>query len=167
MRRIESKIDTKSQEFKENEANLQRVVEEFRERLEKLKQGGPEKARKRHLDRKKLLPRDRVAKLFDRNTPFLELSPFAAYDMYKTEAPSAGVITGIGVVHGREVMVVANDATVKGGTYFPETIRKHIRAQEIAYENHLPCVYLVDSGGVFLPLQAGVFPDKEHFGRIF
>jgi len=167
MRRIESKIDTKSQEFKENEANLQRVVEEFRERLEKLKQGGPEKARKRHLDRKKLLPRDRVAKLFDRNTPFLELSPFAAYDMYENEAPSAGVITGIGVVHGREVMVVANDATVKGGTYFPETIRKHIRAQEIAYENHLPCVYLVDSGGVFLPLQAGVFPDKEHFGRIF
>ncbi len=167
MRRIESKIDTKSQEFKENEANLQRVVEEFRERLEKLKQGGSEKARKRHLDRKKLLPRDRVAKLFDRNTPFLELSPFAAYDMYKNEAPSAGVITGIGVVHGREVMVVANDATVKGGTYFPETIRKHIRAQEIAYENHLPCVYLVDSGGVFLPLQAGVFPDKEHFGRIF
>jgi len=167
MRRIESKIDTKSQEFKENEANLQRVVEEFRERLEKLKQGGPEKARKRHLDRKKLLPRDRVAKLFDRDTPFLELSPFAAYDMYSNEAPSAGVITGIGVVHGREVMVVANDATVKGGTYFPETIRKHIRAQEIAYENHLPCVYLVDSGGVFLPLQAGVFPDKEHFGRIF
>lgn len=167
MRRIESKIDTKSQEFKENQAAMQRVVEEFRERLEKLKEGGSEKAKKRHLDRKKLLPRDRVAKLFDRNTPFLELSPFAAYDMYKNEAPSAGVITGIGVVHGREVMVVANDATVKGGTYFPETIRKHIRAQEIAYENHLPCVYLVDSGGVFLPLQAGVFPDKEHFGRIF
>jgi len=167
MRRIESKIDTKSQEFKDNQAHLQRSVEEFRERLEKLKQGGPEKAKKRHLDRKKLLPRDRVAKLFDRNTPFLELSPFAAYDMYDNEAPCAGMITGIGVVHGREVMVVANDATVKGGTYFPETIRKHIRAQEIAHENHLPCVYLVDSGGVFLPLQAGVFPDKEHFGRIF
>jgi acetyl-CoA carboxylase carboxyltransferase component len=167
MRRIESKADPKSQEFKDNQAHLQRSVEEFRERLEKLKQGGPEKAKKRHLDRKKLLPRDRVAKLFDRNTPFLELSPFAAYDMYDNEAPCAGMITGIGVVHGREVMVVANDATVKGGTYFPETIRKHIRAQEIAYENHLPCVYLVDSGGVFLPLQAGVFPDKEHFGRIF
>jgi acetyl-CoA carboxylase carboxyltransferase component len=167
MRRIESKVDPKSQEFKDNQAHLQRSVEEFRERLEKLKQGGPEKAKKRHLDRKKLLPRDRVAKLFDRNTPFLELSPFAAYDMYDNEAPCAGMITGIGVVHGREVMVVANDATVKGGTYFPETIRKHIRAQEIAYENHLPCVYLVDSGGVFLPLQAGVFPDKEHFGRIF
>jgi acetyl-CoA carboxylase carboxyltransferase component len=167
MRRIESKVDTKSQEFKDNQAHLQSLVEQFREKLDQLKQGGPEKARKRHLDRKKLLPRDRVTKLFDRNTPFLELSPFAAYEMYDNEAPSAGMITGIGVVHGREVMVVANDATVKGGTYFPETIKKHIRAQEIALENRLPCVYLVDSGGVFLPLQAGVFPDKEHFGRIF
>jgi acetyl-CoA carboxylase carboxyltransferase component len=167
MRRIESKVDTKSQDFRENQAHLQGLVEQFRERLETVKQGGPEKARKRHLDRKKLLPRDRVAKLFDRNTPFLELSPFAAYEMYDNEAPSAGMITGIGVVHGREVLVVANDATVKGGTYFPETIKKHIRAQEIALENCLPCVYLVDSGGVFLPLQAGVFPDKEHFGRIF
>ncbi|MBD3333149.1 methylcrotonoyl-CoA carboxylase, partial [candidate division GN15 bacterium] len=167
MFRLESKVDTNSANYKENrEANLA-MHRRFKERLEKVKLGGPEKSRQRHLDRGKLLPRDRVAKLLDKNTPFLELSPLAAYDMYDNDAPAAGIICGIGVVHGREVMVIANDATVKGGTYYPMTILKHARAQRVAEENHLPCVYLVDSGGIFLPLQQGTFPDKDHFGRIF
>ena len=140
---------------------------EFKERLEHVKLGGPEKSRQRHLDRGKLLPRDRLAKLLDRNTPFLELSGLAAHDMYDNQAPAAGIICGIGSVHGREVMVIVNDATVKGGTYYPITILKHARAQAIAETNNLPCVYLVDSGGIFLPLQSGTFPDKDHFGRIF
>jgi acetyl-CoA carboxylase carboxyltransferase component len=167
MFRIETKIDTDSDTFKENSAKNKEQHLEFKERMDQIKLGGPEKARQRHLDRKKILPRDRVAGLLDRNTPFLELSPLAAYDMYDNEAPSAGIITGIGTVHGREVMVIANDATVKGGTYYPMTVLKHNRAQHVAETNHLPCVYLVDSGGVFLPLQSGVFPDKDHFGRIF
>lgn len=167
MFRIESKIDPQSADFKENAQKNKAQHLEFKERLEQTKLGGPEHARQRHIDRKKILPRDRVAKLLDRNSPFLELSPLAAYDMYDNDAPSAGIITGIGTVHGREVMVVANDATVKGGTYYPITILKHARAQQIAEENNLPCVYLVDSGGIFLPLQSGVFPDKDHFGRIF
>lgn len=167
MRRIESKVDTKSQEFRENYESLKKEVETYRERLAKIQEGGPKKYRELHKSRGKLLVRERLEKLFDRNTPFLELSPLAAYDMYDNEAPGAGIITGIGVVHGREVLVVANDATVKGGTYFPMTIKKHVRAQQVALENRLPCVYLVDSGGIFLPLQAGTFPDKEHFGRIF
>jgi acetyl-CoA carboxylase carboxyltransferase component len=167
MFRIESKIDTNSAIFKENAKANQAMHAEFRERLERIRQGGSEKARKRHLDRGKLLPRDRIAKLLDRNTPFLELSPLAAFDMYNNDAPAAGIITGIGVVHGRHVMVVCNDATVKGGTYYPTTILKHARAQAVAEKNHLPCVYLVDSGGIFLPLQSGTFPDKDHFGRIF
>ncbi|RME28766.1 MAG: methylcrotonoyl-CoA carboxylase [Candidatus Zixiibacteriota bacterium] len=167
MFRIETKVDTSSADFKANrEANL-KLHQEFKERLELVKQGGPERARKRHLERGKLLPRERLAKLLDKNTPFLETSPLAAWDMYDNEAPSAGIITGIGVVHGREVMVVVNDATVKGGTYYPMTVLKHARAQEIAETNHLPCIYLVDSGGIFLPLQSGTFPDKDHFGRIF
>jgi len=167
MFRIESKVDTKSAQFKENDQKNRQQHAEFKERLEKIKLGGPERSRQRHVDRKKMLPRDRLAGLLDKNTPFLELSPLAAYDMYNSDAPAAGMITGIGRVHGREVMVVVNDATVKGGTYYPITILKHARAQQVAEENHLPCVYLVDSGGIFLPLQSGTFPDKDHFGRIF
>jgi acetyl-CoA carboxylase carboxyltransferase component len=167
MFRIESKIDTQSKEYKENLSAMKQVVEEYKERLAKVQEGGPLKYRELHKSRKKLLARERLDRLFDKNTPFLELSPLAAYDIYDNEAPSASMVTGIGVIHGREVLVVANDATVKGGTYFPMTIKKHIRAQEIAMENRLPCIYLVDSGGIFLPLQSGTFPDKEHFGRIF
>ena len=167
MFRLESKVDTKSASYKENLEQNKALHAQFKERLEKIKLGGPEKSRKRHTDRGKLLPRDRLAKLLDRNTPFLELSPLAAYDMYDNQAPAAGMITGVGIVHGREVMVVVNDATVKGGTYYPMTILKHARAQAIAEKNNLPCVYLVDSGGIFLPLQSGTFPDKDHFGRIF
>ena len=167
MFRIESKIDTKSSEFQQNKAEMQRLVAEYQERLKKIKLGGPEKLRKRHHERGKLRVRERLDLLFDSNTPFIELSPLAAYDMYDGGAPAAGVVTGVGVVHGREVLVVANDATVKGGTYFPITIKKHVRAQEVAMENRLPCLYLVDSGGIFLPYQSGTFPDKDHFGKIF
>jgi len=165
--RIESRINTKDPDFKENTAYHKKLAAVYRSLLDTIKRGGPQYMIDKHTSRGKLMVRDRLAKLFDRNTPFLEFSQLAAYGMHDNEAPAAGVITGVGVVHGREVLVVANDATVKGGTYYPETIRKHCRAQEIALENRLPCVYLVDSGGVFLPLQAGVFPDKEHFGRIF
>jgi acetyl-CoA carboxylase carboxyltransferase component len=167
MFRIESKIDTHSTQFKDNFDKNRAQHLEYKERLDKIKLGGPEKSRQRHVERLKLLPRDRVEKLLDKGTPFLELSPLAAYDMYDNEAPSAGMIAGVGVVHGREVMVIANDATVKGGTYYPMTILKHARAQEVAETNNLPCVYLVDSGGIFLPMQSGTFPDKDHFGRIF
>src|SRR6267143_1955888 len=146
---------------------MQRLVAELRERLAKTREGGPERARERHVKAGKLLPRDRVERLLDPGTAFLELSPLAAYGMYDDEAPGAGIITGIGRVSGNEVVIVANDATVKGGTYYPMTVKKHLRAQEIALQNRLPCVYLVDSGGAFLPLQAEVFPDREHFGRIF
>jgi len=165
--RIESQVDTQSRDFQENADSLKRVVEEYKQRLVQVRLGGPAKYRELHKSRKKLLVRDRLDKLFDRNSPFLELSPLAAWGMYEGEAPCASMVTGIGLVHGREVLVVANDATVKGGTYFPMTIKKHIRAQEVALENRLPCIYLVDSGGIFLPYQSGTFPDKEHFGRIF
>jgi len=167
MYRIESRVDTKSPAFQENRERMLGLVGEFRERLAEVQKGGPEPQRERHHKRGKLLVRERLERLFDPNTPFVELSPLAAYDMYDNEAPAAGMVTGIGRIHGREVLVVANDATVKGGTYFPMTIKKHVRAQEVAMENRLPCVYLVDSGGIFLPHQAGTFPDKEHFGRIF
>ncbi|UCD16621.1 MAG: methylcrotonoyl-CoA carboxylase [Candidatus Zixiibacteriota bacterium] len=167
MFRIESKLSTSSDSFKENYRLNKEEHLLLKERLEKTKVGGPERARKVHLDRGKLLTRERVGRLFDKNTPFLELSALAAYDMYDSEAPASGLITGIGVVHGREVMVIANDATVKGGTYYPITVLKHARAQRVAEDNYLPCVYLVDSGGVYLPLQSGVFPDKDNFGRIF
>jgi len=167
MFRLESKVDTKSQEYRENYEHFKRLVAEYKSILKEVQQGGPPHYRELHKKRGKLLVRERLERLFDKNTPFLELSPLAAYNMYDNEAPGAGIITGIGVVHGREVMVVANDATVKGGTYFPMTIKKHVRAQEIAMENRLPCVYLVDSGGIFLPYQAGTFPDRDHFGRIF
>ncbi len=167
MFRIESKISTSSDIFKENDKRNREEHALFKERLDKVKQGGSERARTVHLDRGKLLTRERVSRLFDKNTPFLEMSPLATWDMHDNAAPCAGLITGIGVIHGKEVMVIANDATVKGGTYYPETILKHARAQRIAEDNHLPCIYLVDSGGIFLPLQSGVFPDKDHFGRIF
>ena len=167
MFRIENKIDTQSSEYKENYKHMEAVVAEYRDRLSKVQEGGPLKYRELHKSRKKLLVRERLEKLFDRNTPFLELNSLASYDMYDNQAPGASMVTGVGVVHGREVLVIANDATVKGGTYFPMTIKKHIRAQEVALENRLPCIYLVDSGGIFLPHQAGTFPDKEHFGRIF
>jgi 3-methylcrotonyl-CoA carboxylase beta subunit len=146
---------------------MKELVDELRERLEVVRQGGSEAARRRHTDRGKLLVRDRVDRLLDPGSPFLELSPLAAYDMYGGQVPGAGVVTGIGRVSGREVVVVANDATVKGGTYYPMTVKKHLRAQTVASDNHLPCVYLVDSGGAFLPMQDEVFPDREHFGRIF
>ena len=167
MFRIESKINTSSAVFKENVAHNKRLVDELRERIDKTKLGGTEWHRKRHEERGKMLVRDRLKALFDPGSPFLEFSTLAAYDQYDNEAPCAGVVTGVGRVHGREVLIVANDATVKGGSYLPMTIKKHVRAQEIALDNRLPCVYLVDSGGIFLPLQTGTFPDKEHFGRIF
>lgn len=167
MYRIESKIDTKSDEYKRNFEDNQQLVDKLRKRMEKVRPGGPQHAIDRHKERGKLTVRERLQKLFDDNTPFIELSPLAAWDMYDNDAPAAGMVTGIGVVHGREVLVVANDATVKGGTYYPMTIKKHVRAQEVALKNKLPCIYLVDSGGIFLPEQAGTFPDKDHFGRIF
>jgi 3-methylcrotonyl-CoA carboxylase beta subunit len=143
------------------------LVEDLRARLAKARLGGPERARQRHLAAGKLLPRDRVERMLDPGTAFLELSPLAATGMYDDEAPGAGIITGIGRISGNECVVVANDATVKGGSYYPLTVKKHLRAQEIALENRLPCVYLVDSGGAFLPRQDDVFPDRDHIGRIF
>ncbi|GAA5153769.1 carboxyl transferase domain-containing protein [Microbacterium pseudoresistens] len=150
------------------EASTQReLAEALRTRLADVAKGGTDAARERHLSRGKLLPRDRVRRVLDEGSPFLEIAPLAAEGMYGGEAPAAGVIAGIGLVHGRAVMVVCNDATVKGGTYFPMTVKKHLRAQEIAWENRLPCLYLVDSGGAYLPMQDEVFPDRDHFGRIF
>jgi len=150
-----------------NRDTMQRLVAELRERLSKARLGGPERARERHTKAGKLLPRERVERLLDAGTAFLELSPLAAYGMYDDEAPGAGIITGIGRVSGTTCVIVANDATVKGGSYYPLTVKKHLRAQEIALENRLPCLYLVDSGGAFLPRQDEVFPDRDHFGRIF
>src|SRR5438093_3541898 len=146
---------------------MQRLVAELRERLAKSRLGGHERSRQRHVAAGKLLPRDRVERLLDPATAFLELSPLAAFGMYDDEAPGAGMITGIGRVSGNACVIVANDATVKGGSYYPRTVKKHLRAQEIALENRLPCLYLVDSGGAFLSRQDEVFPDREHFGRIF
>src|SRR3954465_5744269 len=145
---------------------MRELVEELHERLAVVRRGGSDAARTKHVDRGKLLVRDRVDRLLDPGSPFLELSPLAATGMYDDAVPAAGVVTGIGRVSGREVVVVANDATVKGGTYYPITVKKHLRAQAIAADNRLPCVYLVDSGGAFLPMQDDVFPDREHFGRI-
>ncbi|TNJ34849.1 carboxyl transferase domain-containing protein [Arenimonas terrae] len=164
---LTSQIDPRSPEFQDNAAQLRAAVADFEAQLAKVALGGGDKARAKHTERGKLLPRERITALLDPGSPFLELSALAAGGMYEDAAPAAGVITGIGRIHGIEVVVVANDATVKGGTYFPMTVKKHLRAQEVALENHLPCVYLVDSGGAFLPLQDEVFPDKEHFGRIF
>jgi 3-methylcrotonyl-CoA carboxylase beta subunit len=147
--------------------SMRELVDQLRDRLRTVRQGGSEASRRRHTDRGKLLVRDRIDRLLDPGSPFLELSPLAAYDMYAGAVPSAGIVTGIGRVSGREVVVVGNDATVKGGTYYPLTVKKHLRAQAVAAENQLPCVYLVDSGGAFLPMQDEVFPDRDHFGRIF
>lgn len=165
--RIDSKINTASDLFKSNKAQYLQVMQEFRDKLKSVIHGSSPQAVEKHVSRGKLLARERINLLVDPNTPFLELSTMAAYGAYNNEFPSAGIITGIGVIHGRETIIIANDATVKGGTYVKETIKKHIRAQEIAMENHLACVYMVDSGGVFLPEQANVFPDRFDFGRFF
>jgi 3-methylcrotonyl-CoA carboxylase beta subunit/propionyl-CoA carboxylase len=162
---LPTRVDPRSGEFLERSGAMQSLVACLREELARARAGGS--GRKRHAEQKKMFVRDRVDALLDPGSPFLELSALAAHGMYDGEAPAAGLVTGVGRVAGREVMVVANDATVKGGTYFPMTVKKHLRAQEVAEENRLPCVYLVDSGGAFLPLQADVFPDREHFGRIF
>jgi 3-methylcrotonyl-CoA carboxylase beta subunit len=169
---LESKLNIRSEDFKANAAAMQVVVDDLKEKISKIALGGGEEARQKHLARGKLLPRDRVQTLLDPGTPFLEFSQLAAFNMYKEKndadaAPSAGVITGIGRVAGQECVIVCNDATVKGGTYYPLTVKKHLRAQEIAEQNNLPCIYLVDSGGANLPNQEDVFPDRDHFGRIF
>ena len=164
---LRSRTDLGGEEFKRNAEQHAALVADLRERLAAASLGGPERARARHTARGKLLPRDRVDDLLDPGSPFLELSPLAANGMYGDEAPAAGIITGVGRVSGRECVIVANDATVKGGTYYPVTVKKHLRAQEVALHNRLPCIYLVDSGGAFLPRQDEVFPDREHFGRIF
>ena len=164
---LKSALSTRSPEFQANRAALEALVADLRAKVAEVKSGGGRKARDKHLARGKLLPRERVRTLLDVGSPFLELSQLAAWEMYGNEVPSAGLITGIGRISGRECMVVCNDATVKGGTYYPITVKKHLRAQEVAQENHLPCVYLVDSGGANLPNQDEVFPDRDHFGRIF
>jgi acetyl-CoA carboxylase carboxyltransferase component len=167
MRRLSSNIDPSDATFVANREHMLRLVTQLRERVTAVRQGGGPKYLQRHRDQGKLPVRDRVDRLLDRGSPFLELSSLAAFEMYDNEAPAAGLITGIGRVSGRDVLIVANEATVKGGTYYPMTVKKHVRAQQVALENRLPCVYLVDSGGAFLPLQADVFPDRDHFGRIF
>ena len=167
MTALASTIDPQSPEFARNAAAMKALVADLRAKLDEAMQGGSEEARARHTSRGKLLPRERVDLLLDPGSPFLEFSALAAHGMYGGDVPSASIITGIGRVSGRECVIVANDATIKGGTYYPMTVKKHLRAQEIARENHLPCVYLVDSGGAFLPLQDEIFPDVNHFGRIF
>jgi 3-methylcrotonyl-CoA carboxylase beta subunit len=167
MPEIKTKIDLKSDDFKQNKAANMALAVELKVVEEKVLQGGPERSRKRHVARGKMLPRDRVKALLDEDSDFLELGRLAAHEVYEDDVPSAGIITGIGKIHGLECMIVANDATVKGGTYYPLTVKKHLRAQEVAEQNHLPCIYLVDSGGAFLPRQDEVFPDRDHFGRIF
>ncbi|RDD62888.1 carboxyl transferase domain-containing protein [Ferruginivarius sediminum] len=164
---LKSAIDTRAPAFQENRAAMQALVDDLRDTVARIKEGGGEKARLKHLARGKMLPRERVRGLLDEGAPFLELSQLAAYGMYDDEVPSAGIVTGIGRVAGRECVIVANDATVKGGTYYPITVKKHLRAQEVARQNRLPCIYLVDSGGANLPNQDEVFPDRDHFGRIF
>ncbi|KAF1697650.1 carboxyl transferase domain-containing protein [Pseudoxanthomonas koreensis] len=164
---LRSQLDSRSPEFAAHAAHHRQLAQELERRLRRAADGGGEKARQRHTERGKLLARERIDALLDPGSPFLEIAPLAAEEMYDAAAPAAGMVCGIGRVMGQEVVVVANDATVKGGTYFPMTVKKHLRAQEIARENNLPCIYLVDSGGAFLPLQDEVFPDREHFGRIF
>jgi acetyl-CoA carboxylase carboxyltransferase component len=164
---LPSHIDTHDKEFQENKARYEALVQDLRAREARVRQGGSAAAVQKHRERGKLLPRERIDRMLDPGSPFLEFSTLAAEGLYNGEAPGAGIVTGVGRVAGQEVLIVANDATVKGGTYYPLTVKKHLRAQEVALENHLPCVYLVDSGGAFLPLQAEVFPDREHFGRIF
>src|SRR4051795_13678633 len=163
---LQSNVE-RTDEFARRRERMEELVAELRERTALVARGGGERAVERHRSRGKLPARDRIDRLVDPDTAFLELSALAAWDVYDNQAPAAGIVTGIGVVEGRECAIVANDATVKGGTYFPLTVKKHLRAQEIAQQNRLPGIYLVDSGGAFLPLQAEVFPDKDHFGRIF
>jgi acetyl-CoA carboxylase carboxyltransferase component len=164
---LPSHVDPRDPTFTSNRDRMQQLVAELRDRLRVVQQGGGLKYVQRHRDQGKMPVRERVDRLLDRGSPFLELSALAAFDLYDNDAPAAGIVTGIGRVSGREVLIVANDATVKGGTYYPVTVKKHVRAQQIALDNRLPCIYLVDSGGAFLPLQAEVFPDRDHFGRIF
>jgi 3-methylcrotonyl-CoA carboxylase beta subunit len=164
---LSSQVDPRSEEFRRNAASMRAAVDDLRATVKKIKEGGGAEARKRHLGRNKLLPRERVRTLLDPGSPFLELSQLAGHGLYEDEVPAGGILTGIGRVAGRECVVIANDATVKGGTYYPVTVKKHLRAQEIARENNLPCLYLVDSGGANLPNQDAVFPDRDHFGRIF
>jgi len=164
---LKSALDTSGPTFKANTALNRRLAETLSQRTIEIALGGPEESRRRHTARNKLLPRDRVMRLLDPGSPFLETAALAGFGLYDNEAPGSGLITGIGRVSGREVMIVANDATVKGGAYFPMTVKKHLRAQEVALQNRLPCIYLVDSGGANLPHQAEVFPDRDHFGRIF
>src|SRR6186713_452730 len=167
MELFQTRVRPDSPEFQKNRDRMNQLVAELRQRTDLARQGGGEKYLERHRSQGKLPVRERIDGLLDPGSPFLEFSALAAAEMYDGEAPAAGLVTGIGRVAGREVVVVANDATVKGGTYYPITVKKHVRAQQIALENRLPCVYLVDSGGAFLPLQAEVFPDRDHFGRIF
>ena len=164
---LETHVDVNSGLFRSNAARMTELTAELRDRIAVVKQGGGPKYVERHRAQRKLPVRERIDKLLDEGSPFLELSPLAAWDLYDNEAPAAGIVTGVGRISDREVLIVANDATVKGGTYYPITVKKHLRAQQVALDNRLPCVYLVDSGGAFLPLQADVFPDREHFGRIF
>jgi 3-methylcrotonyl-CoA carboxylase beta subunit len=167
METLASRLDTAGSAFEANSLAQRALADELRKRLATAAVGGPEKSRERHMARGKLLPRERIDRLLDDGSPFLEIAPLAANGMYNDDSPGAGIIAGIGLVHGRHVLVISNDATVKGGTYYPMTVKKHLRAQEIALENRLPCIYLVDSGGAFLPKQDEVFPDRDHFGRIF
>lgn len=167
MTQIISQLNPTSFEFQKNQIAMQSLLDTLTHTIQKIAQGGDEQSRQRHLKHGKLLPRERLQQLLDPGSPFLELSQLAAYQVYADEVPAAGIITGIGRITGLECMIIINDATVKGGTYYPLTVKKHLRAQEIAKANHLPCIYLVDSGGAFLPLQDEVFPDRHHFGRIF
>ncbi|MGZ9226743.1 MAG: carboxyl transferase domain-containing protein, partial [Anaerolineales bacterium] len=167
METLETSISPEDPQFLANKKHNLSLAHILRERLAIIRAGGGDKYRKRQEEQGKLFVRERIDRLLDPDSPFLELSTLAAFDMYDLEAPGAGIVTGIGRVSNRDVMIVANDATVKGGSYFPMTVKKHLRAQQIAEENHLPCLYLVDSGGAFLPLQDEVFPDATHFGRIF
>lgn len=164
---LTSSIDTNSSLFQKNKKSMEELLKDFRKNLSSIQDGGDERAQKRHREHGKLLARERLKKLLDKNSYFLEFSPFAGFNLYQDKLPAAGIITGMGVVSGQECVIVINDATVKGGTYYPITVKKHLRAQEIAEQNNLPCIYLVDSGGAYLPEQDNVFPDKEHFGRIF
>ncbi|MET0681069.1 MAG: carboxyl transferase domain-containing protein, partial [Burkholderiales bacterium] len=164
---IKSALNARSEEFRANAATMAALVQDLRDKVAQASTGGDEAARAKHVGRGKLLPRERVRQLLDPGSPFLELSQLAALDMYDNEAPCAGIITGVGRVSGQECLIVANDATVKGGTYYPMTVKKHVRAQEVAWQNRLPCLYLVDSGGANLPRWEDVFPDRDHFGRIF
>jgi len=164
---IETNIDTLDKDYKENYKHYESLAKNLKQNIATVSKGGGDEKIKLHKSRNKMLVRERIDALLDPDTPFMEFNTLAGYGMYNDKAPCAGIVTGIGIVHGREVVIVANDATVTGGTYYPMTVKKHLRAQEIAMENNLPCTYLVDSGGAFLPMQDEVFPDREHFGRIF